>query len=805
MKRKRIFGTAFLFLSLAAALICYPPFAGSQPGDPLNKAPRFKLTALKHVSAKDSSRKSMTLYDPKDPYLIFINYELGMHCVGFDVSYCCVIPPYNSVQAQAIKTGEEGKLPRLLSPDDGYKLSYSIKDNSYSEGNKMRYWQVIKDVSGTGKMDEPGDNMANYVWTHLFIYKDLEGTVPPGATEAQRLFVGKQIQVPIDSGPTGKNIAGGYLTYAGSTGSNKVFTDSLIPEVKNIQLTLTASYLWDALGLPLTAFNDSRRKGTIRTITDFDFQPYQYSVVQLRDKDGKPVMAKGKPVEFFGSNPIDIPNCYVCHSGEGKAAKSSRNEGLSIFDKEYKYWKTNYPDMSEFMARQAAATINVLELHDKHHGTGFLRDYRPDASTNRLGTVGSVYCADCHGDNVSGNLQSPRPGATGYALVKAKPLTEAIHSAHAGFIPMPDKAGRTQSCQACHPTHWQPEKMNNLPANPYVIVDMDGNPRFSNADVRTAGGGCYLRRDAHTNPDVKLPFFLNQIGKWYLKEVSLKDENGKTVSKIRGLYCSNCHNQLAHELYNFDDLKDAASQEGKSLRNKPIAEVVQSVAAGDEKKFKTYFADPIVGAEGDPLFSFYGKHTGATLVKATKDSAGKLKLLPWNAQEGDAVPYDGASAGKDWWLAAGEPHCADCHLAPFVESGGGSYFPIDQPDKYSLYRYSKAHGTIACQSCHESIHGLYPVRYEGPEGTVDLTSHQQALQFSPDGKYAGPVTCGACHRVNRKGVPVQLEGTEYAQDYWASVALLHFMRAGDEKLPIKKLVEKYPHKGSRKVVADGWE
>ena len=42
-----------------------------------------------------------------------------MHCVGFDISYCCVIPPYNSIQAQAVKTGEHGRLPGLISPDDG--------------------------------------------------------------------------------------------------------------------------------------------------------------------------------------------------------------------------------------------------------------------------------------------------------------------------------------------------------------------------------------------------------------------------------------------------------------------------------------------------------------------------------------------------------------------------------------------------------------------------------------------------------------------------------------------------------------
>ncbi len=804
MKKKGIFGAALFLLSLAAVLTCYPPLAGSQPADPGKKALRFKLTGQKHISTKDSSGRSITLYDPKGPYAIFINYELGMHCVGFDISYCCVIPPYNSIQAQAVSTGLKGERPRLLSPDDGISLAYSVRDNSYSEGNKMKYWQVPKDVYGDGRMDDPGDSMANYVWTHLFIYKDLEGTIPPDWSDAKRLFVGKQIQVPMDAGPTGKSLAGGSLAYAGSAGGNKVFTDSLIPDVKNIQLTLTASYLWDALGLPLTAFNDSRRKGTIRTISHRDFQPFQYSVVRLDDKDGKPIMVNGKPVEFFGTNPVDLPNCYDCHSREGKAARMSRQEGLTLFDKEYAYWKKNYPDISELMARLSEASINVLELHDKHNGTALLKEYNPDVAFNRLGSVGPVNCADCHGDNVSGNLQSPRPSATGYKAVKAKPLTEAVHEAHAAFIPMPDKAGRTQSCQACHPTHWQQEKMNDE-TNPYWILDTEGNPRFSNSDVRIAGGGCYLRRDAHTNPAVKPPFFLNEIGRWYLKEVSMKDERGKPIKEMRGLYCSNCHNQLAHDLYNFDDLANIVTQEGRTLRDKPLAEIIKTVAGGDEKRFKTYYADPIVGAEGDPLFSFYGKHTGATLVRASKDSAGKLKLLAWNAKEGDPVPYDGASAGKDWWLAAGEPHCADCHLAPFVESEGGAYFPIDQPNKYSLYRYSKAHGVLACQSCHESIHGLYPVRDEGPKGTVDLTSLQQALQFSPDGKYAGPVTCAACHRVNDRGVPVQLEGTAYYNDYWASVVLLHFMRSGDEKLPIDKLIEKFPYKSARKVVTAGWK
>ncbi len=97
------------------------------------------------------------------------------------------------------------------------------------------------------------------------------------------------------------------------------------------------------------------------------------------------------------------------------------------------------------------------------------------------------------------------------------------------------------------------------------------------------------------------------------------------------------------------------------------------------------------------------------------------------------------------------------------------------------------------------------MRYEGPNSSVDITSHEQALQFSPDGKYAGPVTCGACHTVNRKGVPVQLKETGYYDDYWASVTLIHSMREGDQKLPVADLVRKYPFVKSQDVVAKGWK
>ena len=41
---------------------------------------------------------------PKNRFNIMMNYELGMHCTGFEFSYCCVLPPYNSILAQVVRT-----------------------------------------------------------------------------------------------------------------------------------------------------------------------------------------------------------------------------------------------------------------------------------------------------------------------------------------------------------------------------------------------------------------------------------------------------------------------------------------------------------------------------------------------------------------------------------------------------------------------------------------------------------------------------------------------------------------------------
>lgn len=733
------------------------PAAGNLP---------FRLDQLRTASLDGD-----TVYLPVNDYNIFVNYELGMHCVGFDMNYCCVIPPYNSIQAQAVRSATLSTPPTLLSPEDNVALWYNVDNNTYSEGNKMAYWSVPKDVNGDGDKNDPNDNIANYVWTHLYIYQDLEGTLPEGRKPEDRLRVGLEIPVQVDHGPSGAAMQG-FATYSDANGGNVVFTESRYGGLADIPLILTASYIWDALGLPLTAFNDDvLGNRSHRAITEADFQPYQVSRVTLYDATTqKPIQVNGKDVSFIGTNPVDIPNCVWCHSSE--RANTFGGANYTKYKDEYNYWVKTYPDQSEYMARLAAASISILEIHDAKHGTNFLAEYNPNASSNRLGTIGSINCSDCHGDNVQGRLkvagETPDQQAT--------PLTVAIHEVHLSAVPDPDSFGRSQSCQMCHPSHFQDPQFNTT-GEAFSPLTQQGEPRFSESDVRMGGGGCYLRRDAHTNPDAQPPFFLNAIGQYLLENVATVD------GELRGLYCTNCHNANAQALYRADQLVTPQNPgPDETLRNRPLEEIVQAITGStDVQAYAATYLDPKVGAEGNPLVAYYAEHTPAPLPEV-----------------GEGVTYADASAGIDWWLAASEPHCADCHVAPFVESMGGDYFPIDQKGKYSLYRYSKAHANLACQSCHESIHGLYPATAEGS----DQTTIQQAKQFSPDGEYTGPVTCVACHVVNSNGVPIQLKDTPYANDYWASVVLMHFMRGDDFEMPVDALVQKYPYENAAAIVKD---
>ncbi len=788
---------SILFITPALAKVI--PYSAPDKGTPTRNSPIVNSVAV------DKQK-------PKNDYNITINYELGMHCTGFDFSYCCILPPYNSIQSQVVKTADGPfTFPQLLKADpkdptvllDGkkrMKLEYGHVDNTFSEGTKLAYWNIPYDVNKDGKYSK-NENVGNAYFTHLYIYKDLKGSNPKNTSkDSEKQRLGIEIPIPRDAGPSGMPLKNGHLHYTGDTGT-VVYTKS--PVLDNVPIVLTNPGIWDALGLPLTPFYDELMKKSPLEIVESDIRPYQEAWVGLVDaKNGKPIIDShtGKPVKFIGTNPIDVPNCANCHAND-----NANGDTFTLYKQEKAFWEGL--GATPYMAELKATAISVLQIHDARHGTQFLANYDPSSRStqNRLGND-PVLCQQCHADNVIGVLQSKGIAQVMSGSEKREdwdtpimPLSEALHRVHQTMRPLPDAEGRTGTCAGCHPAHRQDGGMEGYPITPL------GKNFYAEADNRDTEGGCFAGRDAHSNPNkdkdgAGTPEHLNSIGKWMQSNVS-NIGNGKGG---KGMWCTNCHSQLSRELYQRDNLKNAFKQTGETIRNKSLDEIAKAIGVS-RKTLEEKYLDPKVvldknghdtpGESGILLTWAKDRMVPDIAVIAmkddkplvTKDEDGDVNVtilsanpavkltslqLPKEATGVAAVPYDAASEGRDYWLSPGVPHCADCHEAPYVEGQGGAAFPINQPGKYSVMRYSKGHAGLACQACHESTHGLYPVTPK-----VDPTTYKQAAQYNPDGSH-GPLLCASCHEVNKTGVPLVAEALTYKgkkikDDLDAAISWIH--------------------------------
>ena len=352
--------------------------------------------------------------------------------------------------------------------------------------------------------------------------------------------------------------------------------------------------------------------------------------------------------------------------------------------------------------------------------------------------------------------------------------------------------GRTGACQGCHPAHRHDGQLAGFP-----LSSNASNPNpFAASDNRDAAGGCFLGRDVHSNlrrdVDVPTPSHLNAVGQW-LRDHVMRAADGTP----RGLTCTHCHSLLSRELYKADHLTDAVRGQGVTLRNQSLPAIAAALGIDeptlirDDLDARVPLSGPDTSSGVVRLWDRHGQ-TIAPIAVLQADASGKAPLMtppdvdgdrsvqiaatdPLSGAAGLVVPYDAATQGKDYWLAAGEPHCADCHTPPFVESEGGAAFPIDQPGKYALMRFSTGHARIHCQGCHASSHGLQPVT-----PNVDTGTYAQAAANNPDGSH-GPLKCAACHTVNGTGVPVMLAGKRYRDrpletDFDLAVEYAHTLR-----------------------------
>jgi hypothetical protein len=419
--------------------------------------------------------------------------------------------------------------------------------------------------------------------------------------------------------------------------------------------------------------------------------------------------------------------------------------------------------------------------------------------STRLGNE-SVVCQRCHADNVIANVRSGTLDAAGQFPIP--PITEAIHNQHrnkseGGVIVFNDSLGRDGGCQGCHPAHRSDGVMDNYP------ITLGGNNAQADSDNRLSPGGCFVGRDVHSNPmkDVdgaETDSYLTAVGEWVKTNVVMD------TGESRGVWCTNCHSQLSQEIWKAEDCNDLIRGDCvNDVRGLGSLSEIATAIGSDLATVESWLDPKVAGtpdgidhthriwdpatpdanvatievdgggnpvvttdADGDisvNILSFCTTDDCVARINANKSDqtqwryAANAFIDPVNNM-GAAVPFSAATDGRDHWLAPGEPHCADCHQAPFTEQSGNfsAYPPFNYPAKASLMRYTRGHQDVSCQGCHESIHGLYPVT-----PTIDSTSYAQAAALNNDGTH-GPLKCATCHtHVDADGIPNWVANLQY--------------------------------------------
>ncbi|MDB4409558.1 hypothetical protein N9235_01945, partial [Gammaproteobacteria bacterium] len=391
---------------------------------------------------------------------------------------------------------------------------------------------------------------------------------------------------------------GNVLTFSGDKGT-VVYTQMKVLE--NLPVMLTSPDIWEALGLPLTPFEDSidffgdpglLNEDSVRPFVAMKAQMHEYDPTDNTVNDGDAVGVgaavldgSGNPVIGFGTAPIDIPNCERCHSNPptGSTIDNAANEGggtLTVINSpntagsqqwldtqaEYAFWNAYYDidtdaGDSDWYSRLKSAAISMLSAHDDQHGTDFTTRFALDCAdiddpncgaipqNTRLGHE-SIICQRCHADNVIAAVKSATSGG---ALIM--PITEAIHNNHRGInmadasgaggpITFADSLGRDGGCQGCHPAHRSDGDMNGYP------ITLAGGNKYAGGDNRGANGGCFVGRDVHSNPGkdtdgAETPEYFNAVGQ-HLADTVASDGSG--------IWCTNCHNQLGQEIWKAENM-----------------------------------------------------------------------------------------------------------------------------------------------------------------------------------------------------------------------------------------------------------
>ncbi len=660
---------------------------------------------------------------PTHEYVITVFSNRGMHLVQPDYGYLTISQPGVHVLAQIVKTATASQPPWLLTETD------------LREKQHILFFQFEKNSHSEGPKlafwahprdaNGDGDSFDRGDWLPAALWQNRRLNAEKGLQWDPLRTAPEQLQKPVlilDHSPAGVRLAGGRLRFTGPNGAAYARIDTTGAVSADFQ---AMRGLWMAADLPLTPFFDEAA-ALLRAQREQNIRPFQKAVLTLArwldvDRDGRAQKREIRPViDERSKKPVRFFGTVAVDIPGCVRCHASEQANGDAF----KLWKEEFAFWSRDIPGTSAYFANLraaaISILEIHDGKH-----------------ATDFLKNYDPDDLSGATRT-RLGRSSVVCADCHgeataSVATALHKSHLGAVPRGDVFGRPVDCQSCHGGHKQSGSLLEYP--------LDQAGLFRGGDIREYRGGRFLGRDVHANPAAKRVLgtrsHLTAMGVWLKENVML---DGK------GLYCTNCHNMASQLLAERDSLENVLQFSGRTLRNKPLPDLLSGL--------RQVGGAQVAGWDAQQFFDPLVSDTNAV-------------ILPWMQPGKQALP-----------------RCADCHQPPFVESLAGLYPGQGREGKLERMSFSAGHAGLACSSCHQSAHGLFPVAASG----VDPVSLEQARTLNRDGS-PGPVTCSACHTVAADGVPKKMPAgalsafsdQQFPTRYEKAVAWAHTLRSAEEK------------------------
>ena len=592
---------------------------------------------------------------PTDPpptisgdFTVLAANDLGMHCADQDYRIFSILPPYNVLNAQVLRKGDE---PEHMSPADGIKVTYRAVTGNIIDPNDPSKGALANDSINTTSEND----LANGVYKANF-WDSVDGSGDPlkllGYLSYDNLYPGAGAYPPdgllamfplrhpmMDYllGLPAPNVEELYLGGGALEAEQATMPGKMDPYNANDPQPFHGYYQdfpffvnfpfgytvkdfrrFTAEGIPMTPVDDQGRKNA-----------YPLMRVEARDMQGR----------VLAANDVVVPvaseaDCQSCHL-EAEVC-TGLGLGFKCDDVANYYSNADFIDSGNINSDPAhqvpgdtpeqialnASKINILRLHDEKNGTS-------------LDAERTVVCANCHYSPALDLAHLGPNDDNGKEQTRHRSMSNVMHGYHAS---LPNSANDPDG------------------------VFKDLFPTMPTWDKRTP-----------------------ELTQSILEETCYACHPGKRTACLRGamaegeMVCQDCHGQGTQVGNDFT---------GSFAANTPgNADFGKRVPWASEPKCQSC-------------------HLGDVLQVAQLKASGKLADLLINGQDvwGNA---DGLRARMAYSLPEHVDNGGDTLLT--LNDFSGSRFASDQPlYRLSGSNEDKGHGELFCEGCHGSTHAIWP-------------------------------------------------------------------------------------------------